>query len=158
MECVQARECACVFNSLRKSIWVFLCCQIWWFGGNFQPWIQSIPAQCSEPAAPGMKRLAFIFNDINLSTGTISGCWLRFDSMFPCFYLGDTCTRFLIAAPFPYSSLFSSHMHADNNQQLPDGALLLSPRLWREGGEAKHTQQKRAKTGALHDKNICFHI
>lgn len=117
---------ACVFNSLRQSIWVFLCCQIWWFGGNFQPWIQSIPVRHSKPAASGMKHSAFIFNDINLSTGTISGCWLRFDSMFPCFTWGTHAHVFSSPCHF-HTPLFLPHLHADNNQQLPDSAVQSVP-------------------------------
>lgn len=102
--------CACVFNSLRESIWVFLCCQIWWFGGNFSSLgFKAFLLGAPGPRRQGMKHSAFIFNDINLSTGTISGCWLRFDSMFPCFHLRDTCTRFFFfsfssPAPLPYPS------------------------------------------------------
>lgn len=114
--------CVCVFNSLRQSIWVFLCCQIWWFGGNFQPQIQSVPVRRSEPAAQGTKHSAFIFNDINLSTGTISGCWLRFDSMFLCFFLvlpgghKSSHRRVINILCFP-------HLCTVNNQQVPGGAL-----------------------------------
>lgn len=120
--------CACVFNSLRESIWVFLCCQIWWFGGNFSSLgFKAFLLGAPGPRRQGMKHSAFIFNDINLSTGTISGCWLRFDSMFPCFHLRDTCTRFffffLIASAITIPLSFLSHLHADNNQQLPDGAV-----------------------------------
>lgn len=89
-----ACACVCVFNSLSLFEFSFVVRfddlgEISSLG--FKAFLFGPPSLQHQ----GTIHSTFIFNDISLATGTISGCWLRFDSMFHVFYLRDTFTRFL---------------------------------------------------------------